>query len=66
MLPETILVEARSPGLRPRTMAPVIWLGPMAMAWASMTGATWITSGRRRIRCTAPSRSGSSSTPPDT
>jgi hypothetical protein len=47
-------------------MAPVIWLGPMAMAWASITGMAWVTPGTFSTRCTVGSRASPSSTPPVT
>ena len=46
-------------------MAPVTWLGPMAMAWASITGKACVTPGTLAMRSTAWSRvCALSSTPP--
>ena len=51
-------VAASSAGRMPRTRPPVIWAGPVTMAWASITGTTWTTPGTARSRWIMASRPG--------
>ena len=58
MLPAISDMCRRSLVVTPRTMAPVTWVGPSTMAWASTIGAAWITPGAALIRRITVSRSG--------
>ena len=66
MLSAMIAVAFTSAGETPRTMAPVIWAGPMTITWPWIIGVARTTPGTLRMRSTAASRSGLPRMPPAT